>query len=235
VPPRQRKLTFEGTTLYWREPFRPTLSSEGSPTPSAPILWPDRAEGPFEVRLFMQRLRGRNECVGIEIRPAPGTDPRPLLSSELREVPMREMIDDERRQYLEWLRDIHSHRDEVAEQLAQEGKLAPDDLARFDRGIRDLYGSELATGAGAEIRGKSSRRGGRRPYDDAFYQRVAAVYTEAWRARDFPTKAVGKAFFKNKSTAAKWVAKCREKGMLPPTTRGRASIEPASDTVKEDQ
>lgn len=234
VPPRQRKLTFEGTTLYWREPFGPTLSNERSPTPSAPILWPDRAEGPFEVRLLMQVLRGRKECVGIDIKPAPGIDPRPLLSSEVRKVPMREMIDDERAAWLRRIGYVRDHWQEAAEWLAQGGKRPQGgrSLSRYIAGIEGLYSGELATGAADEINlGKSSRRGGRpKLYDDAFYQRVAAVYRAALIAGEHPRLAVADAFQESPSAAAKWIRTCRDKGMLLPTTRGQVSIEPVSET-----
>jgi hypothetical protein len=234
VARRHRELTFEGSTLVWVEPFGPTLTSEASPTPSAPLLWPDLAKGPFEVRLLMQVLRGRKECVGIDIKPAPGFDPRPLLSSELRKVPMRRMIDDERRAWLRRIGYIRDHWDEVAEKLAQEGKLphGARSLSRYIAGIEDLYSGELATGAADEIDlGKVSRRGGRPTlYDDAHYQKVAAVYTEAWRAGDYPTVAVRKAFTTTKTAAAKWVATCREKGLLPPTARGQVSGMPDSES-----
>src|ERR1035438_2910169 len=159
------------------------VSNEKSPVPSAPLLWPDPAEGPFEVRLLMQVLEGRYECVGIDIRPAAGLAARPLLSSELRKLQIRDMIGAERRRYLLNLKNIHGNRVEVADQLVKKGKLAQDEATRFVTGIKDIYSTELRAGAGAEIRGRASRRGGRpKLYDDTYYREVAAVYTAACRA-----------------------------------------------------
>jgi hypothetical protein len=181
----------------------------------------------------MQVLRGRNECVGIDIKPAPNIDPRPLLSSDLRKLPFLKMIDKERRTYLEKLGNIHRHRVDVAEQLVREGKLPEESMSRFVTGIKDFYSGELMTGAGAEIRGRVSRRGGRpKLYDDAHYQKVAAVYRAAWAAGKYPRLAVADAFQESPSAAGKWISKCREKGLLPPTTRGQVSAEPVADVGK---
>jgi len=49
------------------------------------------------------------------------------------------------------------------------------------------------------------------------------VYRQAHRLRQHPTKAVAEEWIVSKYTAAKWVAKCRELGLLPPTQRGRPS------------
>jgi hypothetical protein len=196
------------------------------PVRSPPVLWPNTADGPFEVRLLVQEVNEQMDCVGIEIRPAPGSAPSALLSSQLRKLPLGQMLDDARRSYLhELLHLAAEYSEEIvvpqpndrAEEVGEVRPLPKIKLRRID----ELF---------------ASHEGGRPSYDDAFYQRVAAVYTQACRAGDSaPTKAVARVFFKNKSTAAKWVATCRKKGKLPPTTRGQVSIEPASDTVKEDQ
>jgi hypothetical protein len=181
----------------------------------------------------MQVLGGRKECVGIDIKPATGIDPRPLLSSELRKVPMREMIDAERAKWMRTLAYVRDHWQEAAEWLAQEGKLPRGhrSLSRYIAGIEGLYSGELATGAADEISlGKSSRRGGRPAHDDAYYQNVAAVYRAALVAGEHPTEAVGNAFFLGKSAASNLVARCRKKGLLPPTKRGRVTIGTASET-----
>ena len=176
----------------------------------------------------MQRLRGRNECVGIDIKPAPGVDPRPLLSSELRRLRLGEMVDTERRGYLNLLRFLSSHWQEVAEKLAK-------DRGRFEAAFvvsaEDLYAGELATGAANEVNlNKSARRGGRPGHNEAFYEQVAATYKAAWFAGKYPRQAVADAGFGSKSAAAKWISTCRDRGLLPPTSRGLVSgMEPDSD------
>lgn len=63
-------------------------------------------------------------------------------------------------------------------------------------------------------------RGGRDLGDD-HYREVAQVYKAAVAAGDSPTKAVADHFTVSKSSAAKKVARARERDFLPPTSRGR--------------
>jgi hypothetical protein len=50
---------------------------------------------------------------------------------------------------------------------------------------------------------------------------VAAIYMAAWRARGNPTKAVAESLSLSRSAAAKRVARARQAGLLPATTKGR--------------
>lgn len=60
----------------------------------------------------------------------------------------------------------------------------------------------------------------RKRLDDAHYQEVAKVYREA---KSRPRAAVADHFYVAQSTAARWVSECRERGLLPKTSRGRAA------------
>ena len=77
-----------------------------------------------------------------------------------------------------------------------------------------------------------TRRGGRPPkYDQAHWEKVAAVYVEEYgRGSLTPTRAVARHFKVTVSAAAKWVAKCRTLGLLPETTRGKARVVQARGT-----
>ena len=77
---------------------------------------------------------------------------------------------------------------------------------------------------GQEVTVSVTRRGGRPPkYGPEHWQKVADVYREAFAGgRLTPTRAVARRFKVSDSAAAKWVAKCRQLGLLPPTTRGKA-------------
>lgn len=66
---------------------------------------------------------------------------------------------------------------------------------------------------------KAPRRG--RDLGDDHYREVADVYKVAAAAGRAPTAAVADHFTIAKSSAAKKVARARERGFLPPTTRGR--------------
>jgi hypothetical protein len=81
----------------------------------------------------------------------------------------------------------------------------------------------------------TTRRGGRPPkYDRAWWEKVARVYVEAYARNRTPTRAVASRFRVSESAAAKWVAKCRDIGLLPKTTRGkaRAVVERSTAGVK---
>ena len=190
-----------------------------SPVRSPPVLWPNTADGPFEVRLLVQEVNEQMDCVGIEIRPAPGSAPSALLSSQLRKLPLGQMLDDARRCYLHDL--LH-----LAAEYSEEIVVGQHDRAEEVGSVRPL--PEIKLRRIDEL--FASHEGGRPSYDDAHYQEVADAYKAAFRAGDFPTKAVMIKFTVSKSAAAKWIRKCRDKGKLPPTTRGRASIEPVSET-----
>lgn len=60
----------------------------------------------------------------------------------------------------------------------------------------------------------------RKRLDDAHYEKVAKVYREA---KTRPRAAVADHFYVAHSTAARWVTECRERGLLPKTSRGRAA------------
>jgi hypothetical protein len=64
------------------------------------------------------------------------------------------------------------------------------------------------------------RRGA--PVTDEHLQRVAAVYRAALDRGDPPTQTVADAMHASRPTAARWVAKARERGMLGAALRARA-------------
>jgi hypothetical protein len=79
---------------------------------------------------------------------------------------------------------------------------------------------ELTSQARAWAESGSGR--GPKGYGAEHFAEVAAVYREAIRDSDRPTQAVAERFVVSHSAAAKWVARCRVMGLLPPTERGRA-------------
>jgi transposase len=66
-------------------------------------------------------------------------------------------------------------------------------------------------------------RRGRRAHPPEHYAEVAEVYRTAYRLQQSPTQAVADQFKVEKSTAAKYVARARERGLLPQTSRGKPS------------
>lgn len=84
-----------------------------------------------------------------------------------------------------------------------------------DEGRRFAEERAAAARAGAA---KKRRPGRPRLYDDEHFARVARVYREHSGGRA-PTKAVAESFQTSKATAAKWVARAREMGLLEPHER----------------
>lgn len=64
---------------------------------------------------------------------------------------------------------------------------------------------------------------GRRPLGDDHYRQVAEAYSAACEDGLPPTTTVAEQSRVSKTTAAKWVARARDLGYLPPTTRGKAA------------
>lgn len=57
-------------------------------------------------------------------------------------------------------------------------------------------------------------------YGSKHFAEVATVYREALAESNAPTMAVAKHFDTTKSAAAKWVARARAMGLLPPARKG---------------
>jgi hypothetical protein len=64
------------------------------------------------------------------------------------------------------------------------------------------------------------RRGS--PVTDEHLRRVAALYRAALERGDPPTQTVGDEMHAGRSTAARWVAKARERGLLGEALPGKA-------------
>jgi transposase len=65
-----------------------------------------------------------------------------------------------------------------------------------------------------------------RGHSSEHYQQVAEVYDEAIEANDPPTQAVAEAFGVPYSTAARWVRRTRQLGLLPAPAPGLARGNP---------
>lgn len=182
-----------------------------------PILWPDPRLGPWWVALKWVKIGSSVECVGVElwngVHPAEdtasspgievqlldGCQPGPIGTTELRKLPLSALIEDRRRSATTLFRALG---DAVAPASLEEER-------RYRRGA-DM------------VEQKKSHLGRPRQYDDSHYAEVASVYSEAWQQGADPTSTVARKWVVNKSTAAKWVRKCRDLKLLPETRRGVA-------------
>ena len=94
---------------------------------------------------------------------------------------------------------------------------------RPEAGVTLRVGQAVAHEEALPITPVKRRRGGRPPiYGPEHWQEVARIYTEAWAKNKTPTRAVARHWGVSESAAAKWVAKCRDLGLLPKTTKGKA-------------
>jgi hypothetical protein len=80
-------------------------------------------------------------------------------------------------------------------------------------------GLKVEVGFSGEHEIRAPRSGSR--LTDEQLERVAETYREAEQRGHAPTQAVADQFHLARSTAARWVSKARERGMLGPAVRGR--------------
>jgi len=170
-----------------------------SPAPGAPSRVP---AGTYVVTLDFAEVGGRLECVrfeiGADVDEPNGPDPAPLTASVLRGVPLRELID---QTLFERTKDLRRW----AREAGPTGHEA--------RNLRDRVAAAEAS---------LGRAPGRPPmYSDEHFKLVADAYTRAWKISPKPRQAVAAHWHVSPSTAAKWVARARKMGFLPPTERGR--------------
>jgi hypothetical protein len=91
-------------------------------------------------------------------------------------------------------------------------------------GVSYVEEGERVSVWGPMIGWDQSRRGRPPLYGPEHYAEVARVYRAAFAENRTPTRIVARHFKVTPTTAAKWVARCRELGLLPPTSRGKARI-----------
>lgn len=163
----------------------------------------------WRVILRWAEIDGFAECVGIEIEPAGDTSI--LRATILRALPFGKLVRDARNARYE------SSWGPAIEALAgtPEGQEIP---RRSDREAR-------AWGA------KTERR--RPQLDDEHYAEVARVYSNAANRGLPPRRTVASVMRVSEPTASRWIAETRSRGLLPPTSPGRARA--SAPTTQEKQ
>lgn len=101
----------------------------------------------------------------------------------------------------------------VLQRIAEHAPQLMDDKSR-----RDLKAHQTSSGG----------RGRPPLYGRDHYAKVAEFYRAAWRAGRAPTTAVAKRWQVEPSTAAKWVKRAREEGLLGETVPGKAGEQPGA-------
>lgn len=203
------------------------LSGVATPPRETDFLWPDEQTGPWWVHIWWRIQHGVPTPVGMSLRswveeeetadvgwhnnlPSANADAvLPRIDARLmRNLPTGALLAKGREQLAAMLRyDVDTRG------WSQEGL---DRLAKW----RESIAVERAAV-------ESGRRG--RYLGDEHYRDVADAYASAVQEGRNPTAAVAEHFTVSKSAAAKKVARAREAGFLPATTKGR--IGPLSKDV----
>lgn len=217
--------------------------AEQTPTWDTWLRWPDPDAGPWRVLATWATIDDRPELVGLHLWKGAEPDlshgynqpgevvgaPEPINATDFRRIRPRDL-----------LRALHQAA------RAQDRLMAQWSIDAAPVTYEELYGrlrdpgltaearealeAELARRIRAELEGadhgfgQAPRGVGRRPeYGPDHWAEVAAVYLAAYERGEHPTKAVREHFHRSASAAAKWVARCREAGLLEPTRPGHPS------------
>ncbi len=169
---------------------------------SRTVAFPDQRSGPWEVEVRFGAIAGRVECIGIDIHPLADPPTDPLTTAVVRQVNLSALIDRARED-------------------------ADLDLQRLVL-PRKGFGVRLDTLRDAGLGPLAIRRPrpGPKPKSREHYEEVARVYLSSPRT---PTRAVKEHFTVSDSTAAKYVAGARQRGLIAPTTRGKRSGSPTNE------
>lgn len=166
--------------------------------PSISLLWPDEDHGPWLIRFRFQLIRGRAECIGVEVTSARPSDVKrwepggrlpevglPVTASLLRELRIASLITE----------------------------------------VRETNAKLLASLGEQEQAAAFNAPPGMRPETIKRLQRVANAYQAAWQRGQSPTKAVARRLKITDAAAAKLVSRARSVGLLPATSPGVAAGE----------
>lgn len=193
----------------------------------------------IEVRSFATE----DEQRAFRAWPERGQVSTPVTTSVLRSIPLGRMVQEHRDRVATTTRSQTATSDHWQAFLAEHGIDADrweafaehgddEELERFASGtdIRERFADYLRSrdvepsseDVRRQLEAWEVARSGGRPaqYDAEHWAEVAEVYREGWQ-RGTPTKAVAEHFTVSKSTAAKWVARCRTLGLLPVTSKGK--------------
>jgi len=217
------------------------------------MLWPDPKLGPWTVAVHWRTIEGRPECTGLDLRRGtridgralPGVVPTPITASALRDLRPDALIRAARARRIEGLKasiDAGHEYIRSENEAAGRGRTAqsPFTTAKGSRTRKSELGAPATAGLRSRVDSlraprswpqDSKPRGrpkGKDTYPPEHWERVADVYRKAWKAGvKGPTSDVEVQFDVSYSAAAKWISKCRTKGLLPPTTRGKAAGGPS--------
>jgi hypothetical protein len=189
-------------------------------------VWAQETRTPDGTRVVLRFawVDGRAECVAMEVGADLGDpdapDPQPLTATNLRSIQLGELREQAARAY----RETVIAASEAAGFLNTDTPTPADERALAT--LRERGRAERSVASAKPLRGRTGRPVERGPEHLA---QVAKVYRDAFRAGERPTKVVAETWKVSRTTAAKWVARAREAGLLGPTTQRRAGGVPIED------
>jgi hypothetical protein len=208
--------------------------------------WPDPESGPFDLWTTYAIIDGRPEVVGVELW---AVDPA-ALSSRVTKLAPKEAKRHWPQTGLAWgsregairtkdlrvplgriVSDYMGHQRGLAKAWLMPGLMAKSRQLLGGTAASRRAWSETPKGQAAAqhflqaTEAAPKRKAGRPAWPASHYEAVAATYVEALGTGINPTTAVMDRFVVSKSTAAKWVYRCRRPplNLLDPTVRGRAA------------
>ena len=178
--------------------------------------WTDPNGKHWMVDTYWSNVDGRQECIGLTLRSFGIIDEKRKLARPVREAEGVHPLRAEVLRGALTMGVIDQRRSKVVEFLDYAANA--DHMKRYQTAEVATLRAEFAAGPRRRITGAD---GAPMPTADALAE-VARVYREAWQVGANPTAAVADVFTLSRSAAAKRVARAREAGLLPPTTRGQA-------------
>ncbi len=188
------------------------------------VVWP-KERPQYRVSVWLWRDGdGRFECSAFDVSRVPGA--RAISSTTLRDLPVRELIDEAIERYL-------AHQVELADMaLAEEvrGPLVQYDAATDEQSEAPVDDEFLAARRAywQEARDVARQRleqvrstGKRRSYDDAHFEEVARIYYEAQRDGRPKQTAIAEALGLSRSAAGNHIATAKDKGFISTDDEGR--------------
>lgn len=178
--------------------------------PPVDRLWPDETAGPWRLRIDIEMIDGRPEPFAISLRPVREEDPTALRASELRTLRLAEITHSH----------LDAHRNSLEDRLGSltEAMQEDPDLAN------EVPTSMLDEWQGNVENLDAARRKPGRPVEvtDDDYRKVAEIYRQALANGQPVLETIAGQLFISKDTAAKRIRTARDRGYLPPTSRGKA-------------
>jgi hypothetical protein len=215
------------------------LDPHGIARHEATIDWHDPSGRRWRVDMQFADIGGRAECVSMTMRTPMVPDDRddgrrPINSQAWRGVPVAALIDRGRDEIAD---DAHRRTRVISRQLARSKQRAREgdyvdltfsasEAARRTLSAKhDFYRASTVQGRARKLVGK----GGKVLSPEDALAEVATIYREAWQGGLNPTKSVAEALSLSRSAAAKRVRRARDAGLLPKTTKGRATAADEED------